>query len=152
MVHVPLQPRGVVRNPDRMSNDAANVLNQGHYAAKSFKTEYAKERVLIEQGFKYQPIKKYHVDLSKMKPAQKKKILTAGKKWALKLRGLYREAAEQSMFRDGVVLSQDVVVIVTIKDSDRRGVAYGECIQQLQERGYVHNDLRVREKLYVDNE
>ena len=152
VVHVPLQSRGVFRNPDRMSNDAANVLNQGHYAAKSFKTEYAKERVLIEQGFKYQPIKKYHVDLSKMKPAQKKKILTAGKNWALKLRGLYREAAEQSMFRDGVVLSQDVVVIVTIKDSDRRGVAYGECIQQLQERGYVHNDLRVREKLYVDNE
>ena len=62
--------------------------------------------MLIEQGDKYQPIKKYYVDLSKMTDANKRKALGENRKWALKLTGLYRDAAVQALERDGEVLSQ----------------------------------------------
>ena len=50
------------------------------------------------------------------------------RKWALKLTGLYRDAAVQALERDGEVLSQDVVVVVTIKDPRQRGTRYTESL------------------------
>ena len=111
----------IMRNEIRMSKDAKNVLNASLYSTKAFKNEFAEERMLIEQGDKYQPIKKYSVDLSKMTNANKEKALKGDRKWALKLNGLYRDAAEQALERDGEDLSQDIIVVVTIKDPRQRG-------------------------------
>jgi Subtilisin-like serine proteases len=149
--HVDLSQPTVMRNEERMSDGAINVLNEGFYRKPAFKTNNAAERILIEKGNKYQPIKKYHVSLSEMTPANKKKALLQGKKWALKLVGLYRQAAEISRELDGIDISQKIVLIVTIKDPKKRGVIYNECKQLLGNRGYVHNDIEIRNTIQVDN-
>ena len=107
--------------------------------------------MLIEQGDKYQPIKKYYVDLSKMTDTNRRKALGENRKWALKLTGLYRDAAVQALERDGEVLSQDVVVVVTIKDPRHRGTIYTECLDLLEQKGYVHNDINIHNNIRVDN-
>ena len=142
---------GMMRNESRTSKDAVNVLNASIYSSKAFKKEFAEERMLIEQGDKYQPIKKYYVDLSKMTDTNRRKALGENRKWALKLTGLYRDAAVQALERDGEVLSQDVVVVVTIKDPRHRGTIYTECLDLLEQRGYVHNDINIHNDIRVDN-
>lgn len=81
----------------------------------------------------------------------KRKALGSSRKWALKINGLYRDAAEQSLLRDGEVLAQDVVVVVTISDPRHQGQVYAECLRLLEERGYVHADIHVSHRLEVDN-
>lgn len=142
---------GMMRNESRTSKDAVNVLKASIYCSKAFKKEFAEERMLIEQGDKYQPIKKYYVDLSKMTDTNRRKALGENRKWALKLTGLYRDAAVQALERDGEVLSQDVVVVVTIKDPRHRGTIYTECLDLLEQRGYVHNDINIHNDIRVDN-
>ena len=149
--HVNLSQSPMMRNEARMSKDSANVLNDSYYKRAAFKTEKANERILIEKGNKYQPIKKYHVSLSDMTPANKKKILQQGKKWALKLEGLYRQASEASRELDGIDISQKIVLIVTIKDPKKRGVIYNECKHLLGIRGYAHNDIEIRNTIRVEN-
>lgn len=149
--HVQLNESSMMRNETRMSPDAKNVLNASFYSSKAFKKEFAEERLLIEQGDKYQPIKKYSVDLSKMTSTNKRKALGENRKWALKLNGLYRDSAEQALVRDGEVLSQEVVVVVTIKDPRHKGTVYAECLSLLEQRGYIHNDINLHHDIQVDN-
>lgn len=144
--------QGIMRNSNRMSTDSINILKADLYSAKARKLNSAKERILIEHGYKYQPIKKYHVNLSDMKKSKKEKALTSNKRWALKIEGLYREAAEVSALRDGIELSQDVIVVVTIRDIKRRGIVYKECMQLLEQRGFVHNDVTIDNRINIDNE
>lgn len=149
---IDLTQPGIKRNENRMSKDSQNVLSESLYSRSSLKAEYLGERVLIEKGTKFQPVKKYHVSLEKMTSANKGHYLTSNKKWALKLEGLYRYAAELSHGEDGVDISQDVVVMVTIKDTKCRGVVYSECIQLLEERGYLHQDIISRHEIRVNHD
>lgn len=150
--HIQLGEGLMMRNEERTSNDAMNVLNAAFYSTKAFSKNFAEERMLIEQGDKYQPIKKYFVDLSKMTPTNKRKALGCNRKWALKLKGLYRDAAEQSLYRDGEVLSQDVVVVITITDPKNQGQVYSECMNLLEQRGYVHNDINIQNNINIENQ
>ncbi len=148
--HVHLSENSMMRNEYRTSADAINVLNASLYSKSAFKQEFANERMLIEHGDKYQPIKKYSVDLSKMTNANKEKALGNNRKWALKLNGLYRDAAEQSLLKDGEIPSQEVIVVITIKDPLKRKTTYSECIRLLEERGYIHNDINVHHNIEID--
>lgn len=49
--------QGTMRNSDRMSADSTNILKADLYSAKARKLDAAKERILIEHGYKFQPIK-----------------------------------------------------------------------------------------------
>ena len=150
VVQVDLAQAAIMRNEPRMSSDSKNVLSETLYRRASLKTEYLGERILIEKGVKFQPIKKYHVNLEDMTAANKQKVLSSNKKWALKLEGLYRHAAELSRIEDGVDISQEVVVIITIKDTKHRGIVYSECLQLLEERGYIHQDISVHQNINID--
>ena len=150
VIHVNLG-EGIMRNADRTSDDAVNVLNPNLYSKKSFKPEMAEERMLIEQGDKYQPIKKYVIDLDKMTPRNKEKALRDNRKWALKLKGLYRDAAEMSLKRDGEVLSQEIIVVITITDPLHQGIVYSQCMELLDQRGYVHNNIEVNNVIQLNN-
>lgn len=150
--YVQLGESSMMRNEARTSSDAINVLNAAFYSTKAFNKEFAEERMLIEQGDKYQPIKKYAVDLSKMTKSNRKKALDSNRKWALKIEGLYRDAAEQALLRDGEILSQDVIVIITITDPKHQGLVYSECLNLLEQRGYSHNDINVNNHINIENQ
>jgi hypothetical protein len=140
----------VIRNKERLIG-SENILCRTKYSKKYFKAEdhFTRERTLIEDCLKYQPIKKYHITLDQMTPKNKYKFLRSNRKWALKLKSLYRDASEASRNKDGISLEQKAVLIITIKDPMKKGVVYSECMQQLS--NFVHNDLILQQHVHVNN-
>ena len=108
---------------------------------------------MVSDFFKFQPIKKYHVSLEEMTKGNKEDILTSGKRWALKMKALYRDSLMTSKGLDpSVSLEQKAILIVTIRDPQKKGIAYNECIQQLRNRNFNHSNLQLTQKLQVSNE
>lgn len=68
-----------------------------------------------------------------------------------KLKGLYRDAAEMSLKRDGEVLSQEIIVVITITDPLHQGIVYSQCMELLDQRGYVHNNIEVNNVIQLNN-
>ena len=83
----------------------------------------------------------------------KEDILTSGKRWALKMKALYRDSLMTSKGLDpSVSLEQKAILIVTIRDPQKKGIAYNECILQLRNRNFNHSNLQLTQKLQVSNE
>ena len=134
---------------------AVNILRDANYGAKYKKdtvSEYATERVLINYGKKYNPIKKYSVNLEEMTGGNKNKALKAPKKWFLRLKGLYRDFAEEMAQIDGEELSQDFALILTIRDNSETKQVYNEVTQLLNNRNFNHSDINLRQEVRVKNQ
>lgn len=136
------------RNADRLVNPK-NVLAKDNYQSASFKSAYLPERTLIEKFQKYQPIKKYHVTLEKMRKS-KKGNLDKDRKWCIQLIALYRDSVEADLNIDGNIDSIKATVIVTIKDTKHRGIVYDECMRLLELRNFEHNNVIVRQQIDVN--
>ena len=69
------------------------------------------------------------------------------------MKSLYRDSLMTSKGLDpSVSLEQKAILIVTIRDPQKKGIAYNECIQQLRNRNFNHNNLQLTQKLQVVNE
>ena len=91
--------------------------------------------------------------MEEMTNGKKEEILTSGKRWALKMKALYRDSLMTSKGLDpSVSLEQKVILIVTIRDPQKKGVAYNECIQQLRNRNFNHNNLQLTQRLQIGTE
>ncbi len=135
------------RNAERLEN-AENVLTKGRYSTHSFNSPEMSERTMI-WGDDYLPVKKYHVNLSQMTPAQKAKCLSADRKWGMSIKASYRDATISDR-EAGVPLDNvRAVVILTIRDPQRRGVVYDRCIAKLDAHNFVHNAISVRQQVNV---
>jgi hypothetical protein len=140
------------RNP--VSHDSGhNLLRPQLYGAAHRKGTagiFATERTLVQYGDKFHPIKKYAVNLEEMTAANAKNYLTAPKQWYLEIEGLYRNYISQRSFEDGIVLSQEYCLIMTIRDPGRKTEVYNSVTNLLNARGFHHaniglkNDIRVR--------
>lgn len=143
-----------IRNKDRLK-ETNNVLCSSNYNAKARKNQsdnFVQERTLVSEYFKFQPIKKYHVSLEDMTKGNKEKMLKSDKRWVIKMKALYREALMAKKTLDPEVsLVQKVVLIVTIRDSKKQGVAYDQCIQKLNVANFVHNNLQVTQNVQIEN-
>lgn len=142
-----------IRNSDRLRG-SENILAATNYSKKVRKNKddrFVQERTLIEDCLKFQPIKKYHVLLEEMTPANKKQQLQKNKKWALKMKALYRDSAETSFNIDGEILEQRAVLLITIRDPYKKGVVYNECMNQLELYNFPHNNLVLREHIHITN-
>lgn len=131
-----------------------NVLNESNYKAqfkKDTDSDYARERVLLNYGKKYQPVKKYSVNLNEMTPSNKK-YLEAHRKWYVKIEGSYRDFAETLAKEDGELLNQDFTLIVTIRDNKREHNVYNEVSQLLETRNFLHNNIKLREEIRIQIE
>ena len=87
-----------------------NLLVENVYSKQKMaknQTEFAKmERLLVQYGDKYYPVKKYAVDFSEVTEGNRIKYLSVGKKWFLTLDGVYRYFSEQKASTYGRELSQ----------------------------------------------
>jgi len=135
------------RNTDRLVAPK-NVLAKSLYSKKSFRIRDGKERTLIENRFKYQPVKKYHVDLENMTKANREKYLKGNRRWCLRLNTTYRDAIVQ----EDKVTNIKAVVIVTIKDNKHKGLAYSQGIQQLNLHRFQHIDIIANQQIAVYND
>lgn len=132
---------------------AKNLLNSGLYSKrlmKDAKSDFAlKERLLIQYADKYYPVKKYAVDLSELSDANKLYYASDGKRWYLYLRGLYREYIEQKAILDQTIPSQEVCIIITIRDPQKEANVYNEVTQQLDALNFWHSNVKVSNNITV---
>lgn len=135
------------RNFDRIQGQQ-NVLAKGLYGKTSFKRGDHSERTLIESAQKYNPIKKYHVNLDKMTNANRRKFLSSERKWCMSLETLYRDASAAQAQQNAV----SATVVITIKDPRGQGVTYDECIQFLDAKNFTHVNVAAENRVEVDND
>ena len=109
-----------------------------------------KERMLIQYGDKYYPVKKYAVDLSELTEGNKLKYATADKRWYLKLDGTYRANAEDRAVMERRDLAQEFCMIITIKDPLNRGMVYNGISQKLDEYNFWHSNIQIVENININ--
>ena len=109
--------------------------NQGDFALK--------ERLLIQYGDKYYPVKKYAVDLSELTDSNKQNYATEDKLWYLFLSGLYREHTEQKFKLNRSIPSQDFCLILTIRDPLGEANVYDEITQGLDANNFWHSNIKI---------
>lgn len=108
-----------------------------------------RERLLIQYADKYYPVKKYAVDLSELSDANKIHYASDNKCWYLYLRGLYREYIEQKAILEQTAPSQDVCLIITIRDPQKEANVYDEVTQQLDALNFWHSNIKVSNDISV---
>ncbi|MDD2401019.1 MAG: S8 family peptidase [Clostridia bacterium] len=102
-----------------------------------------KERLLIQYGDKYYPVKKYAVDLSELTDANKQHYLTKDRSWYLYIRGLFRDHIERQALADSIQLSQELCLILTVRDPFGKANVYDEVTQKLDEYNFWHSNIKV---------
>lgn len=135
--------------------DTQNILLDSNYKSahiKDTESEYARERVLLNYGKKYQPVKKYSVNLSEMKDARQRDSLASNRKWYAKIKGTYRDFAETLAIQDGEELNQDFTLIVTIRDTKGQKQVYNEVTKLLADRNFLHSNIKLREEVQINIE
>lgn len=108
-----------------------------------------KERMLIQYGDKYYPVKKYAVDLSELTEGNKIKYASSEKKWYLRLDGTYRSNIEDRAILDGQDLSQEFCMMITIKDPLQEKAVYNGITQKLDEYNFWHSNIRISEDISI---
>ena len=138
------------RNAERLEG-AENVLTRGRYSSGSYKTSDIEKRSLIWSE-DYLPVKKYHVNLSQMRPAEKEKCLKANRKWGMSIKAMYRDATNTD--REAGIQTDNVraIVVLTIRDPQRRGIVYDRCMAKLDAHNFVHNGIVIRQHVNVIGE
>jgi hypothetical protein len=143
-----------IKNP-RGVDEAQNILLDSLYSATAKgvhpRTGFERECTLVKYGKKYHPVKKYAVDLADMTPSNKDKYLPSGRKWYLKVEGLFRDFIERDAVKKDYRLSQEYCMILTIRDPQKTAPVYDEVSQQLTEKNFIHYDVRVRNNIQITN-
>lgn len=116
-------------------------------AGKNMDTPFASERMLISYSDKYQPVKKWCVNLGEFTESNKDKFLKAPKNWYLKVKGLFREFTESKAEAQKVTPYMDFCLVITIKDTKKKGNIYNEVTQLLDNYSFVHSNVKVREEV-----
>lgn len=128
-------------------SDAQNILLQNLYSKKIINkttSEFANsERMLVQYGDKFHPIKKYTVDLSEMTEANRIRCLGENRNWYLNIEGMYRNFIEKKAERESFELSQEFCLIVTIKDPNKTINVYDKVTQKLDEFNFTHNNIKL---------
>lgn len=130
-----------------------NVLSSAMYskkANKNFDSPFATERMLVAYGDKFQPVKKWSVNFDEFTDANKEKFLKGPKNWYLKLEGLYRHFTETKCELQKTVPSQEFSLIITIRDTKKRGNIYNEVTQMLDHFSFIHSNVKIREEVKVN--
>lgn len=146
--HVALGAVGIpktYRNEERIIS-LHNILTGDKYSAHQ--PEMMRERNLIMKNHKWQPVKKYQVDLSTMTDGQKEKIKD-DTTWAMTIRSFTRDATMCELQEDGVINSIRTTIIITIRDPKHKGVVYNEGIRLLNIHNFEHSNIIIRNDIHL---
>lgn len=145
--------KNCILNPIGRSG-AQNILTSSLYSKTKMKAsskDFAlKERMQIQYGDKYYPVKKYAVDTSELTDGNRQKFATSNKKWFLKLENTYRTNIEEKSFYENRELSQDFCLIITIKDSEHSSNVYNGVTQKLIEYNFWHSNIKISENININ--
>lgn len=140
----------MILNPYGPEN-GANLLREDYYSkivlGVTEEKAFAKERTLLRYGKKFHPIKKYAIDLDEMTAGNRKNLLGKGRKWYMRIEMLCREAIEREFRETREKLEQEFCVLLTIRDPEGKAPVYNEVTQQLQDRGFVYSDVKLKNEI-----
>ncbi|ABR48537.1 conserved hypothetical protein [Alkaliphilus metalliredigens QYMF] len=141
-----------IRNPIGRDDTTQNILTRSLYSQKAINNEKGgfggSERLLIQYGGKYHPVKKYAIDLADFKITDKRKYLSAPRKWFLKVENLYRDYIEGK----GVELNQEFCLLVTIKHPNPEKNIYTEVTKLLDRHNFYHSNIKLKHEVKVHTE
>lgn len=130
-----------------------NILLSSLYSKNKMKksmNDFAlKERMLIQYGDKYYPVKKYAVDTSELTDGNKLKYKTSDKKWYLTIDNTYRSSIEDKAVTEDIELSQEFCFIITIRDATNTCNVYNGITQKLDEYSFWHSNIKVSENINI---
>jgi hypothetical protein len=141
----------LIKNPIG-ADGRQNLLSTYLYSKKANKNHespFATDRMLVTYGDKFQPVKKWSVNFDEFTPSNKEKFLEGPKNWYLKLEGLYRHFTETKCELEKVTPSQEFTLIITIKDTNKKGNIYNEVTQMLDSFSFVHSNVKIREEVKI---
>jgi hypothetical protein len=127
-----------------------NILTESIYSrvtSRNKDSQFATERVLVSYGDKFQPVKKWCVNLDELTDGNKEKYLKPPKSWYLKLEGLFRHFTESKCEAQKIVPRQEFCLLVTIRDTKKRGNIYTEVTQLLDNFSFVHSNIKIKEEV-----
>ena len=131
-----------------------NLLLDRLYSKKKMNTgtdDFAlKERLRIQYGDKFYPVKKYAVNLEELTEGNRIKYLSADKLWYLKIKGLFRNHIIQKASEEYMPLSQDFCLVFTIKDPTGNMPVYDSVTQKLNEHNFWHSNIKVSSEVGVN--
>lgn len=110
-----------------------------------------RERLLIQYADKYYPVKKYAVDLSELSESNRQHYATADKQWYLYLRGLFREHTERRAELERFTPSQDICLIITIRDPERKADVYDKVTQGLDAYNFWHSNVKISSEITISS-
>ena len=132
---------------------AQNILKRSLYSKRKIKNnngDFAlKERMLIQYGDKYYPVKKYAVDTTELTEKNKDKYVTSCKKWYLTIDNTYRNHIEEKAMHENKELSQEFCLIITIKDASGLRNVYDGVTQKLDAYNFWHSNMKISEHINV---
>jgi len=144
----------VKRNPIDM-HEPQNLLVPSKYSSRKQKSAtraFKSERFLhsYSEGHTglFLPIKKWSLDLDELQESHKRTSLQKDRLWFLQLKASYRNDFDIRM-KDSKDISQEFVLIVTIKDPQRRGKVYDDVTNLLTQYNFLHENIRVDERIVV---
>lgn len=129
-----------------------NLLTHSLYskiAMKDTENPYNKERVLVAYGDKFQPVKKWSVNLDEFTATNKEKFLKIPKNWYLKIDGLFRQAIESKSELQRITPSQEFCLVITIRDTKKEGNIYNEVTQLLNNFNFIHQNVKLKENVRI---
>lgn len=133
------------RNEERIDS-LYNILTEDKYSKRQ--SEIMRERNLIMKNHKWQPVKKFQVDLSTMTTG-KKNLIKDCQTWAMTMHAFTRDATMLELQEDGVVNTIRATIIVTIKDPEHKGLVYNEGIRLLNTHNFEHSNIVVRNDIHL---
>lgn len=140
-----------IRNPIGTDGNR-NFLNESLFSKRIMKdpdNQFNSERVLINHHKKYQPVKKWVINLEEMTEGNRERFLKSPKKWYLKLEALFRHNVEVMAERNNRDLSVDFALVITIRDNKRKGNLYNQVNQLLDQYNFLHNNIQINEKIQI---
>lgn len=138
-----------VRNSIGKDSGAKNLLNPSVYSKREIKknASFSGERILKNFHQKYQPVKKWAINLDDLSESNKLRYTEYPKRWFLKIEGLYRDHLEKT--QDS--LNTDFCLIITIKDNKNKTKVYDNITAELQANNFIQNNIKIKTDIQLKN-
>lgn len=144
--------RFAIFNPIKKEG-AQNILRNGFYSRRKMlqNTQFGPERLQIEYGDKYYPVKKYKCDLEELVPSAENYI-NSDKRWYLFLEGQYRDFITKKLETQGEHPSMRFCLLITIKDPNANTDVHSGVVQSLNNLNFNYSELENSVQIDVNTE
>jgi len=126
-----------------------NLFAPGIYSKREIKknSNFSGERILKSYHQKYQPVKKWAIDLDDITETNKIRYTEYPKRWFLKIEGLYRDHLEKTEEN----ISTDFCLVITIKDTIKNTKVYDNITAGLEANNFVQNNIKIKTDIQLKN-